>query len=96
MVTSCKINSDLKVPILHKITGKAAGTYTITSDKKIIALVVQHEGATLYNGYLINMDGSQYIGYGYSNSQTVITYNSDKSITYKSGRQHTLYYITEG
>lgn len=92
----CQINSDLKVPILHKITGKAAGTYTITSDKKIIAMVVQHEGATLYNGYLINMDGSQYIGYGYSRTTTTITYNSDNSITYSASRQHTLYYITEG
>ena len=81
--------------MLHKTTGKAAGTYTISESKKIIAVVVQDTANTNYLGYLINMDGNQYSGQ-YVASAVKITYNSDTSFTYKAIRTHTLYYITEG
>ena len=91
----CQINSDLKVPVLHKTTGKAAGTYTITESKKIVAVVVQDTDNTSYLAYLINMDGNRYSGSNATNA-TNITYNSDTGFTYKASRKHTLYYITEG
>lgn len=89
------LNSNLNKFDFYTETGIAAGTYTITTNKKIIVVIVQDTVNTNYNAYLLNIDGTQYTGSGYGASSTYVKYNSDTSFTYKATRTHTLYYLTE-
>lgn len=88
-------NSDLKKPVLHTIMGRAAGTYTVTSDKKIIVVLVRR--TVEYRTVLcagINFDGVR--DYGDLAGKGTLSDFSDYSFTYTATFENNVYYITEG